>query len=88
VNVRAFRLTYENLRELESLLHQAGLSRRDSLKAIATLRKWLPRDAAAPEDTPSDLAVPDGSNPHPEEGTVNEHQTSVAVRVLRSRDAY
>ena len=58
MNVAAFRLTYENLRE--------GLSRRDSLKAIATLRKWLQREAAAPDtNTPSDTAVPDEENLHP-----------------------
>jgi len=64
VNVRAFHLTIQNLRELEEKLRAAGLSLRDRNIAISVVKRWLPRDAEVPDNTPSDLVVPDES-PHP-----------------------
>ena len=41
-------------RELEAMLREASLSRSDAVKAVATFRKWLQRDAEAPATSPRD----------------------------------
>jgi HK97 family phage prohead protease len=43
-----------NPREIEDGLREAGLSRTDSVKAVAVLREMLQRDAGEPETTPGD----------------------------------
>lgn len=52
-------LTAEQLRELEAVLRDEGLSRTDAVTAVAGLRKWLQRDAGAPSTTPRDEVVSD-----------------------------
>jgi hypothetical protein len=64
VNVRAFRLTIEKLRQLEQSLRKEGLSARDCKAAVSAVKKWLLRDVGAPENTPRDVAVPDETT-HP-----------------------
>lgn len=41
-------------RELEAMLREASLSRSDAVKAVATFRKWLQREAEAPITSPRD----------------------------------
>lgn len=41
-------------RELEAMLREATLSRSDAVKAVATFRKWLQRDAGEPATSPRD----------------------------------
>lgn len=41
-------------RELEAMLREATLSRSDAVKAVATFRKWLRREAEAPATSPRD----------------------------------
>lgn len=41
-------------RELEAMLREAALSRSDAVKAVATFRKWLQREAEAPGTSPRD----------------------------------
>ncbi len=41
-------------RELEAMLREATLSRSDAVKAVATFRKWLQRDAGEPITSPRD----------------------------------
>ncbi len=41
-------------RELEAMLREATLSRSDAVKAVATFRKWLQREAEAPATSPRD----------------------------------
>lgn len=41
-------------RELEAMLREATLSRSDAVKAVATFRKWLQREAEAPGTSPRD----------------------------------
>jgi hypothetical protein len=64
VNVSAFRLTIRKLRALEETLRAEGLSHRDCRKAVAAVKRWLQRDAEVPENTPSDLVLPDDTS-HP-----------------------
>jgi HK97 family phage prohead protease len=52
-------LTVEELRELEGALRDGGLSRADALKGVVAFKRWLQRDAGAPERKPRDEAVPD-----------------------------
>ena len=59
MNVSAFCLTIEKLRALEDKLRAAGLSLRDSNIAVSVVKRWLPRDAEVPDNTPRDVAVPD-----------------------------
>ena len=67
MNISSFALTVHKLRDLESDLRSIGFSRRDSLKAVAIVRKWLLREAevSVPVPTPSDLVVPDEIVHHP-----------------------
>ena len=62
--VRSFLLTIQKLRELEASLREGGLSRKDCVIAVSAVKRWLQREAEAPETTPSDLVVPDESS-HP-----------------------
>lgn len=41
-------------RELEAMLREATLSRSDAVKAVATFRKWLQREAGEPTTSPRD----------------------------------
>jgi hypothetical protein len=41
-------------RELEAMLREASLSRSDAVKAVATFRKWLQREAGEPATSPRD----------------------------------
>lgn len=41
-------------RELEAMLREATLSRSDAVKAVATFRKWLQRDAGEPDTSSRD----------------------------------
>lgn len=41
-------------RELEAMLREATLSRSDAVKAVATFRKWLQREAGEPSTSPRD----------------------------------
>lgn len=43
-------------RELEAMLREATLSRSDAVKAVATFRKWLQREAGEPTTSPRDEA--------------------------------
>jgi hypothetical protein len=52
-------LTTENLRELEAILRDAGLSRKDCERAVPVIRSWLLRDAGAPENALRVAAAPD-----------------------------
>jgi Escherichia/Staphylococcus phage prohead protease len=52
-------LTTENLRELEAILRDAGLSRKDCERAVPVIRSWLQRDAGVPENAPRVAAAPD-----------------------------
>lgn len=45
---RALDLTQEDLRDMEAVLRDAGLSRADAVKAIAGFKNWLQRDAGEP----------------------------------------
>jgi len=51
-------LTLEELRELEAKLRDGGLSQREAVTASAIFKKWLQRDAAAPNSSPRDEDVP------------------------------
>jgi hypothetical protein len=52
-------LTTEELRDLEAILRDEGLSQRDAKTALSGFRKWLQRDAAAPVSAPRDEVVPE-----------------------------
>jgi HK97 family phage prohead protease len=52
-------LTVEELRDLEDVLGDRGLSRADRLKAVSVFKRWLQRDAEAPNSRPRDEVVPD-----------------------------
>jgi hypothetical protein len=52
-------LTVEQLRELEGALRDGGLSRADALKGVVAFKRWLQRDAGAPNSGPRDEAAPD-----------------------------
>jgi len=47
-------LSIDELRELEGVLRDGGLSRRDGLKAISAFKRWFQRDAEAPDSEPCD----------------------------------
>jgi HK97 family phage prohead protease len=47
------------LRELEAILRDAGLSRKDCERAVPAFKAWLQRDAAAPNRELRDAAAPD-----------------------------
>jgi HK97 family phage prohead protease len=51
-------LTNQDLRELEAVLRDGGLSRTDAVKAISGFKTWLQRDAAAPGEGPRDEVSP------------------------------
>jgi hypothetical protein len=52
-------LTVEQLRDLEGILREGGLSQRDRIWAVSAFKRWLQRDAGAPISMPRDEAVPD-----------------------------
>jgi hypothetical protein len=52
-------LSVEQLRELEGILHDGGLSRADARRGVVAFKRWLQRDAGAPDRKPRDEAVPD-----------------------------
>ncbi len=52
-------LSADELRDLEDILGERGLSRKDRVIAASVFRNWLQRDAGAPENTPRDEVVPD-----------------------------
>lgn len=49
-------------RELEAMLREASLSRSDAVKAVATFRKWLQREAGEPATSPRDEVGADRAN--------------------------
>ncbi len=51
-------LSVEQLRELEGALHDGGLSRADARRGVVAFKRWLQRDAGAPNSRPCDEAVP------------------------------
>lgn len=61
--ISSFRLTLSKIRDLEATLRKEGLSLKHCNIAVSAVKRWLPRDAEAPENTPRDLVVPDGSLP-------------------------
>jgi HK97 family phage prohead protease len=52
-------LTPAEMRSLEGVLRDAGLSQREAVIASSVLKKWLQRDAEAPISTPRDEVVPE-----------------------------
>lgn len=51
-------MTVEELRELETALRDAELSRATAAKAVAVFKTWLQRDAGAPTISPRDVDEP------------------------------
>lgn len=52
-------LTVDQLREIESILGDRGLSRSDRLKAVSAFKQWLQRDVEAPTIAPRDEDAPE-----------------------------
>lgn len=50
-------LTVDEIRDLEGVLREAGLSRADCGRAVSAVKSWLRRDAGAPANTPRDADV-------------------------------
>lgn len=52
-------LTVDQLRDIESILGERGLSRADRLKAVSAFKQWLQRDVEAPTIAPRDEDAPE-----------------------------
>lgn len=58
-SVKSLAFTAYDMRDLEAALRDGGLSRGDSVKAVAAFKSFLQRDAAGPEQEPRDAATSD-----------------------------
>jgi HK97 family phage prohead protease len=73
-------LTIDELRDLEGALRDGGLSRTDRLKAVTVFKRWLQRDAGAPNRGPRDEATPDESETRQLLDALDDTLTSAFMR--------